>query len=633
MGTFLVQTHHQQRTYRTELDGLRALAVLAVLINHANSAWLCGGFLGVDSFFVLSGYVVARSWDARQNDVRGEFYSRRLRRLQPALVVMLLVSCLLSWPAGLLTSSHTSTGLSSLVGLSNFHLLGQSLDYFGPSAAANPFTHTWSLGVEEQFYLLFPLLITRPRWLLVLTPAALGFWISLQLQLPEAAFYLMPARFWELGLGILLCRWSSRWQPKPWLSWMGLTILLSSFLMPLGWQLWSTPLAVAGSSALIIGLKTDSVLKTFFSGTLIAATGKRAYGLYLWHWPLLVIACSLWPDDPWRNSLLPLIAAVLIALACYRWVEQPLRNAKWGFKVGMSGIAVAAGLISGISAAANNSVQRLSYDQFSTPFRQKLATQKCHSSASADALFQCLPAATTEDPARLVLIGDSHAADLRSDLASLGSPLIQLTDRNLPNIWLGRRCREPAYCFSSEHFNQVLENSLSHGSLVVLGLSPRRLTGPQRSQAETQIAANQLERSLNALIPVLKRRRSKLLLIEGLPQVNCPTGQTFAGLFNRGGPSAVIKACSPSQNWMRIQNDPQNVVFEKLRQTHPDKVLVFNTKSLICTGDPCLLGNESGELMVWDELAHLTLAGRLRLEAKLRRTIQTLLPGGESSKL
>lgn len=619
--------------YRNELDGLRALAVLAVLINHANSAWLEGGFLGVDSFFVLSGYVVARSWASRQGAGNRDFYQRRLRRLQPALVAMLLSSCLLSWPAGLLTSSHLQTGLFSLLGLSNLTLLSQSFDYFGASAAENPFTHTWSLGVEEQFYLLFPLLISRPRWLLALTPASLGLWVSLQLQHPEAAFYLMPARFWELGLGILLWRWSNRYQPKPLIGGIGLAALLSAFFMPLDFQIWSTPLAVAGSSALILGLSSASTLKTFFSGNVLAATGKRAYGIYLWHWPLLVIARSLWPDDPLRNSLLPLIATVLIAWASYRWLEYPLRQAKWGFKIGLPSIALAAGLMTGIGASANKSLQRLSYDQFSAPHKKQLSAQKCHSSARTDALKQCLPVAAETDPARLMLIGDSHAAHLRPALANLGSPVIQLTDRNLPNLWLGRRCREPAYCFSTEQFIQALEASLSPGSLVVLSLSPRRLTGPSRSQAQTNHAADQLQQSLYALIPMLERRNSKLLLIEGLPQVHCPTGQTFAGLFNRGGPSAVIDACSPSQNWMRTQNDPLSNVFEKLRKRHPNRVQIFNTTSLVCTGDPCRLVNDTGELLMWDELAHLTPAGRLRLEAPLRRTTQTLLSSGKTSRL
>ena len=232
-----------------------------------------------------------------------------------------------------------------------------------------------------------------------------------------------------------------------------------------------------------------------------------------------------------------------------------------------------------------------------------------------------------------MLIGDSHAAHLRPILTNTGYPLIQLTDRNLPNLWLGRRCREPAYCFSLEQFNKALEASLSHGSLVVLGLSPRRLTGPQRSQAQTNHAADRLQQSLNALIPILERRRSKLLLIEGLPQVHCPTGQTFASLFNRGGPEAVISTCSPFQNWIRTQNDAQSQVFQKLRQINTNRVLVFNTTSLICDEDPCRLGNDSGELFVWDELAHLTPAGRLRLGAPLQRTIQALLASGETSRL
>ena len=164
-------------------------------------------------------------------------------------MVMLLGSCLLSWPAGLLTSSHTKTALTSLIGLSNLELLNQSLDYFGTAANNNPFTHTWSLGVEEQFYLLFPMLIVRPRWLVVLTPVALGLWISLELLQPDLAFYLMPARLWELGLGILICRWSFRWQPKAWLGWVGFAALLSAYCTPLSWKLWSTPLAVAASSA------------------------------------------------------------------------------------------------------------------------------------------------------------------------------------------------------------------------------------------------------------------------------------------------------------------------------------------------------------------------------------------------
>jgi len=149
-------SHHIQRLYRLELDGLRALAVAAVLIHHAHPSWLPGGFLGVDLFFVLSGYVVARTWRSHSAPA---FYRRRLRRLQPALIVCLAVSAAIAAALALLNRHHTATALAALTGASNLTLLSQSLNYFRPATSLNPFTHTWSLGVEEQFYLLFPLLI------------------------------------------------------------------------------------------------------------------------------------------------------------------------------------------------------------------------------------------------------------------------------------------------------------------------------------------------------------------------------------------------------------------------------------------------------------------------------------------
>lgn len=143
-------------------DGLRAVAVLAVLLNHAHPHWLPGGFLGVDTFFVLAGYVVARSWRPRG---AAAFYRRRLRRLQPALVVCVALSAAIAAPIA---------------------LLSQNLDYFGP-AAAQPVHPHMELGVEDQFYLLLPLLIRRPGLLLWLTPASLVLWMAQQSHQPEAA--------------------------------------------------------------------------------------------------------------------------------------------------------------------------------------------------------------------------------------------------------------------------------------------------------------------------------------------------------------------------------------------------------------------------------------------------------------
>lgn len=145
--------------YIPAIDGIRAIAVLAVMVYHLNASWLPGGFAGVDVFFVISGYVVARSLAGRTNEPFGRFllgfYSRRIRRIVPALLVCLLATTMLTIlfiPESWLSSTTSQVGLYAFFGLSNFALVWFQDDYFSPRAEFNPFVHTWSLGVEEQFY-------------------------------------------------------------------------------------------------------------------------------------------------------------------------------------------------------------------------------------------------------------------------------------------------------------------------------------------------------------------------------------------------------------------------------------------------------------------------------------------------
>ena len=149
--------------YRPEIDGLRAFAVITVIINHFNKDILPGGYLGVDIFFVISGFVITSSLYQRPSknfkDFISGFYERRIKRLVPALSVFVLITSIAICLFNPATELSLKTGLTSLFGLSNLYLLKQSTDYFAQSTELNVFTHTWSLGVEEQFYILFPFLI------------------------------------------------------------------------------------------------------------------------------------------------------------------------------------------------------------------------------------------------------------------------------------------------------------------------------------------------------------------------------------------------------------------------------------------------------------------------------------------
>lgn len=213
----------EKTEYLPYIDGLRALAVLGVIIYHLNHKWLPGGFSGVDVFFVISGFVVSAAQKHSSNTslVRfaTKFYARRVRRIVPALLLLLVVTSIVSAifiPGSWLSATNAQTGLYAYFGLSNFILARTSNDYFSPRTDFNPFTHTWSLGIEEQFYAAFPLLfflwIESRRRLrhvstlafaaLLIASLAVAWWLASRDQ--TTAYYIIAARFWELAVGVVL---------------------------------------------------------------------------------------------------------------------------------------------------------------------------------------------------------------------------------------------------------------------------------------------------------------------------------------------------------------------------------------------------------------------------------------------
>lgn len=340
--------------YVRGIDGLRALAVVAVLAFHLSEALLPGGFIGVDVFFVISGFVVTASVSrmAMDNVWRFQiaFYARRVIRIIPALLICLIVTCLahsLFVPAVWLSNLSAKTGNAAFFGFSNIVLAFNRDSYFAPASAFNPFVHTWSLGVEEQFYLLFPLVFfLAARWLrqpavvmLALCAASLVACAWLQAMRYEFAFYLMPARFWELGLGSALFLTAHAWTPAlarlPRLAVQLLYLAaISSILVAIATTSASTfpfPSAImpVAATALLIALlvaRPDAGLGRPFCHPLAVFVGAISYSLYLWHWPVIVI--MRWTVGLQSASQFAFAAAlsVLLAWATYRWVETPVRS-------------------------------------------------------------------------------------------------------------------------------------------------------------------------------------------------------------------------------------------------------------------------------------------------------------------
>lgn len=318
--------------HRSDIDGLRCVAVLAVIANHFSHSLLPSGHLGVDVFFVISGYVVTLSLMGRGKAPLSEFllgfYGRRVKRLGPALIACVAISsvllCLFSMDPG----ASLKTGLSALVGLANIYLYHAGTDYFATSAQMNLFTHMWSLGVEEQFYLLFPALwyvfSGNIRTLRVVLAILTLFSLAAYLVVPAgpATFYLSPFRFWQLGIGCLLATVPtirSRWLPS-----LALIAISMCFVLPQ--SMMSAPAVAAATGVLLVTPTRNIALTNAFS----QAIGKWSYSLYLWHWTVLSIARRT-VGVSWTTAV-PIAGIMLFAAwLSYTRLELPLRRRSWSW--------------------------------------------------------------------------------------------------------------------------------------------------------------------------------------------------------------------------------------------------------------------------------------------------------------
>lgn len=339
--------------YSAPLDGLRAVSIVAVIVNHADPAWLPGGFTGVDVFFVLSGYLItsliAEALERQTFSFR-EFYLRRVQRLIPNLLCMLIgvmaVSAIILPKATART--HGLHALWTFLNASNFFIWENLGGYWGIAAGSSPLTHTWSLAIEEQFYLFFPVtMVLLWRWrraavmpvLAAASLASLGICIALMMtKRPDAAFYLLPSRGWELLAGGLLALGIRNSGPLPCryskvCGWIGAAILLCCFVFldeQFSFPGFITLLPVMGSALLILSVHGSSTrLAVFLSAAPVVAVGKASYSLYLWHWPCIVLSRIIAAQREWRMEkavLAGVAAGVLCGFLFYRCVETPLRQ-------------------------------------------------------------------------------------------------------------------------------------------------------------------------------------------------------------------------------------------------------------------------------------------------------------------
>ena len=506
--------------YRPDVDGLRAIAVLFVLVFHASPSSLRGGFIGVDIFFVISGYLISsilfRSLQSNRFSY-ADFYARRIRRIFPALVLVLgstmLAGSLLLFPDELQQlGKHVVAGA---LFVSNLLLYTES-GYFDAEAETKPLLHLWSLGIEEQFYIIWPIalaLLWRRKALIPWAIAALALLsfsanIGTVVERPSFAFYMPVTRFWELLIGCMAAYFAVVHAPsatlteqlsKAWRdvgSLLGLALIVAAVVLLNGnrsFPGWWALLPTVGTVLLIVVGPGALVNRWILSRRTMVSIGLVSYPLYLWHWPVLL----LWQDATggplgrWEK-VAAMALSLGLAFVTYRLVERPLRfgphprRAAIGLSAGMAVIALAGLLLQGGSVGGRYQDRKefLAYFENGPPDHAYLTRLDLERKFRLDCNFYdrstkspkaSIPSDCVDQtqPFGVLLWGDSHAQHLRHGLQSQLPPNVSLMQVATAGCAPSLTDRQPDHLGSCNRSNrlalEVIDTRKPHTVVIAQG--------------------------------------------------------------------------------------------------------------------------------------------------------------------
>ena len=644
--------------YRADVDGLRAVAILGVILFHANLG-VPGGFAGVDVFFVISGFLITRivtSEITAGSFSLLRFWERRARRILPALAVV-VVACLVAGYFLLLPFGFEVLGQTALsvVLLSSNFFFWKTNNYFSPDAKENPLLHTWSLGVEEQFYLLYPLLLLLllPRGkvmavvgLSALCAASLWCSVSWVSSHPVAAFYLLPSRAWEMGLGGLVALHECRirgWK-REYLSWGGLLAVVASFALLSRYTPfpgWSALPAVAGTALVIwsgsglAGNTRPPAPNRLLSLQPLVFIGLISYSLYLWHWPFFAFHRYLFGQPaPAGLGLLYLVCALALSVASYRWIEQPIRRkvllpdrkAVFWFWAGSTAAIAALGFLLAFTDGWPGRISPQAREFESLQGQPRNAFFQA-GPEGAHVMQASLGAADL--PAKVFVWGDSHAMALAPALDAAGKELdVSVATRamqgNAPVLgWTigpseSRGGLEMA-AFNKRVFSEIQERAAS-GELDVVVLVFRWATYVQREPPLEQY--DPLPGFEDALLETVRKLDDlgvQVVVLLEPPAFPVPVPKALALHDFIGTPAPSLSA----EN-VRAFTNPYQGLIESLK-SGGEKVTLLDLSPALTTGDGAIRAVDDDGALLYSDDHHLSYRGAVKMTAPLRDTIGSLL--------
>jgi len=556
--------------YRPEIDGLRAVAVLAATFNNFWEEIIPCGYLGVDMFAVISGYVITASLYGRtQNSLReflATFYSRRLKRLIPALVFMVAGICIVSLLFIRMSYWNLTfrSGASSLVGLSNFYLIRQSSDYFSIDAKFNPFTATWSLSCEEQWYLVFPLLAwfsgfssslnsgTRRLAVMILglAVASLVAFTWLWHISPTNAYYLMPTRFWEIGAGCLAClcyesriRGKSTWNAR-YFGEVILVCLVTTLFAPLASGLIATYLVVLLTVLLILFHNKKSVLNTLLCCKPFSFIARISYSLYLWRWS--IISLLLWTFGDMNNWIRIVGISIMFTLAVFSTfvVEEPFRKGGRFSDLPSIFLPLAAFCSALVLLMPGKHILLILGDTESNFVGTKLDCFDRHNNFTELNVKHCL--ARVESKPVVFVIGSSHSTNLVPSITGIYRKLGYSQVLHYQHI--GAKNEDFAIA--------ELSRQLSKGDLLIYSRDQDSFIAQSNLSVKQALSAiDDLNREIELLAEIAGSRNSNLILVDDLPSFKEHELDTyFSRLIGRRTGISLGEALVRRKDYTKILN-------------------------------------------------------------------------------
>ena len=640
--------------YRSDIDGLRAIAVLLVVAFHAFPYQFPGGFIGVDVFFVISGFLITSLIYKGLDDGSfrfSEFYARRIKRIFPALVVV-LIACLLAGWLLLFPEEYNSLGKHVAAGAAfivNFSLL-QEADYFDAAAKVKPLLHLWSLGIEEQFYIAWPvLMLLLWRWkngpLFVSGIIFIGSFtwnVALVSTKPAAAFYLPFTRFWELMLGCILAFMSmsdreisaklpellgrshatKRKTITELAAWGGIILLALAVVMINGQRsfpgFWAL-LPTIGAGLLIWAGPEASINRLLLSHRAMVYVGLVSYPLYLWHWPILTFTRIVRINEPTDLIKIAAVAAAfLLAHYTYRFVEKPIR-----FGAAMQFKSIAASLAMGSIGAAG--LFTYAYNGFPIRFsgESQIGTSDLRSESLAayrqDRCFLLTKAGATfrnfcdgSDPTnarRIFLWGDSHAAHLFPGLEVLRQlnhdfDLAQFTTGGCPPVFGFTNVNSPQ-CRLLNDFVATKIATLKPDTVILAAdwklYDARGGWGLVDPEAVRSTVAQIRSMGVGRIVAI-----GQVPVWQGAaPRIQMYALRTHWSLLMQHNDGLPVV-----RNMTYLQSTVY-VVDAKIRQMFAGTgVIYISPLATFCNEQGCLLATPDGDIIDWDD-SHFTKAGSI----------------------